>query len=132
MNTFQVLGLVFCGSFAVGVLISTLRHRMGVRIGVAWLLLWVSAAVAIARPEVTVTVARALGIARGADLVFYLAILAMFVGFFAVYAKFRQLERDLTTLVRQLALGEGVGEHPSSEEPASEDESTRTGLRRDA
>lgn len=116
MNAFQVLGLAFCGFFALGVLVSTLRHRLGARIGMAWLLLWVSAGVAIARPELTVRVARALGIARGADLVFYLAILAMFVGFFAVYAKFRRLEGDLTALVRQLALREASGKEVASHE----------------
>lgn len=124
MNTFQVLGLALCGSFAIGVLVSTLRHRMGARVGAAWLLLWVSAGVAIARPELTVSVARALGIARGADLVFYLAILAMFVGFFAVYAKFRRLERDVTALVRQLALREASGEGSTGDERSAGHERT--------
>jgi hypothetical protein len=118
MNTFQVLGLAICGSFAIGVLLSMLHHRIGARVGVAWLLLWVTAGVAIARPELTVTVARALGIARGADLVFYFAILAMFIGFFAVYTKFRRVENDITTLVRQLTLREALDEHGPTEEPA--------------
>jgi hypothetical protein len=120
MNAFQILGLALCGFFAVGVLVSTVRHRMSGRIGAAWLLLWVSAGAAIARPELTVRVARVLGIARGADLVFYLAILAMFVGFFAVYAKFRRLEGDLTALVRQLALREASGEASAEEPPGRE------------
>ena len=125
MTIFQVLGLTICGSFAIGILLSTLRHRIGPRVGVAWLLLWVTAGVAIARPELTVTVARALGIARGADLVFYFAILAMFVGFFAMYMKFRRIESEITTLVRRLALKEasdddvqGSDDHRPTHEPA--------------
>lgn len=116
MTVFQILGLAFCGLFAAGVLVSTLRHRMGPRIGAAWLLLWVSAGAAIARPELTVRVARAVGIARGADLVFYIAILAMFVGFFAVYARFRRMEGEITALVRQLALREASGREVASHE----------------
>ena len=48
--------------------------------------------------------AQPLGIARGADLVFYCAILAMFIGFFMVYVRLRRLETTLTKLTRHLAL----------------------------
>lgn len=118
MTAFQVLGLSLCGVLAAGILLSTLRHRIGAWVGTAWLLLWVASGVAIARPELTVAVARALGIARGADLVFYFAILAMFVGFFAVYLKFRRIEGEITTLVRLLALREASGDHEPTGEPA--------------
>ena len=43
--------------------------------GVLGILFWSAAAIAIARPDLTSLVANAVGINRGADLVFYLAIL---------------------------------------------------------
>ena len=40
----------------------------------------------------------------GADLVFYCAILGTFAGFFVMFLRFRRLERDLTRIVRQVAI----------------------------
>lgn len=104
MSTFQIVGLALSGAFAAYVLRSILQRRLSWASGGGWLLLWMSAGIAIARPELTVAGARAVGIARGADLVFYCAILAMFVGFFAVFARMRRLEGALTVLVRDLAI----------------------------
>jgi len=48
------------------------------------------------------------GIERGADFVFYCAILMMFVGFFLMYSRMRRMESSLTKLVRQLAIASPV------------------------
>ena len=74
---------------------ATVRPTRGLR---------VTATIAIAQPETTVAAARLLGITRGADLVFYLAILGMIIGFFAVYLGLRRLEGEITSLVRNIAL----------------------------
>lgn len=48
--------------------------------------------------------ANLLGIGRGADLLVYLLVLA-FIGFVATtFRRFRQMEADMTTMARQLAL----------------------------
>ena len=65
--------------------------------------------------------ARWLGIGRGADLVSYLAIGVMFVGFFVTYVRLRALRRELTLLVRRVALhqaGGGEGERSAEETDA--------------
>jgi len=96
---FAVLGI----SFAV-TLTLTVRRAIAPKVGFAWGLLWVAAAVAIARPEITADVARLLGIGRGTDLVLYFAILGMVFGFFAMYVRMRRIESDLTKIVRELAI----------------------------
>ena len=106
MTRFQIVAISLAGGFAILSLAAVFRHWIGTRSGLAWFLLWSSAALAVAFPDLTVLVARMLGIARGADLVFYCAILGMFVGFFAVYVKLRRLERTLTLIVRHIALVE--------------------------
>lgn len=108
MNYFQIIGLGLSAGFALLVLLATLGGRLGRRSGTAWLLLWLAAGTAIARPQLTVVVARALGIDRGADLIFYLAILAMFVGFFFVFVRLRRLDEGLTRVVRHLAIDEAT------------------------
>jgi hypothetical protein len=117
VTTFQVAGIALAASFATVSLVATLRHRIGPRSGVGWVALWAAAGAAIAYPQLTVVVAETLGITRGADLVFYCAILGMFVGFFAVYIRLRELDRNITLLVRRQAL-----EHPTppSENPSAD------------
>ncbi len=106
MNAFQILGISLCSSFALLIVLGVIRRRLRPLPGLAWTALWVAAAVAIARPGLTVVVAQTLGIQRGADLIFYFAILGMFVGFFLVYVRLRRLDKGLTTVVRRLAIAE--------------------------
>ena len=104
MTSFQWIAFLVLGSLFTVTLTLTVRRRLAPRVGLAWGLLWIAAAVAIARPELTAAVARALGIGRGADLVLYFAILGMVFGFFAVYVRLRRIESDLTKIVRELAI----------------------------
>lgn len=106
MTTFQTIGLPLVAIFALLTIVATWRHAINARAGVAWLLVWIAAAAAIARPSLTVTVAHLLGIGRGADLVLYCAILAMLGGFFLGYVRFKRLEREITRLVRHIAVSE--------------------------
>lgn len=56
------------------------------------------------RPDWSTIVARALGVGRGADLLFYIAHLAFAYIAFAYYLKFKAVESQLTRIVRTLAL----------------------------
>ena len=104
MNGFQVLGIGFSLFVVLLVAAALLRRWVARGTGVFWLLIWCAAAGAIAFPQSTALVARTLGISRGADLVFYCAILAMMAGFFLVYARLRRLEASVTELTRYLAI----------------------------
>jgi len=69
-----------------------------------WGLLWIAAAFAIFKPEITSEFAVALGITRGADLVMYLAVLAGIVVTRYFYSRTRRLENLVTELARQIAM----------------------------
>jgi hypothetical protein len=69
-----------------------------------WGLLWIAAAFAIFKPEITSEFAVALGITRGADLVMYLAVLAGIVVTRYFYNRYRRLETTLTAIVRDRAI----------------------------
>lgn len=104
MTTFQLIGLfVLACLFFVSVR-NMLPGRGRFGVSFAWSLIWVLGAVALVEPGTTVLVARWLGIGRGADLVFYVGVLVMTIGFFVVYLRIRQLERSLTQLVRRVAI----------------------------
>ena len=108
MNGFQVLSLSIAALFCLIVMIGLSKRRIALGSALLWLALWIGAAVAIINPDWTRLVAQFLGIDRGADLVFYSAILAMLIGFFLVYAKLRKLEQAVTTIVREVAIDEAI------------------------
>lgn len=125
LNNFQILALLLSGTFLTLVVAGMAQRRLGWRSGLAWSLLWVTTALLVTFPQTTVVVAGWLGITRGADLVFYFSILAMFVGFFLVFLRLRRIDRHLTEIVRTVALldpkrpGEAPeeGNEPPSGEP---------------
>lgn len=83
-----------------------------------WCLVWLTGATAIIRYDFTMILARKLGIGRGADLLLYCAVGVMMVGFMMVYIRLRRIRREITLIVRHLALKEapdglGPGEQES-------------------
>ncbi len=71
-----------------------------------WCIVWLTGAAAIFRPDLSMTLARKLGIGRGADLLLYCAVGGMIVGFMMVYIRLRRIRREITLIVRHLALKE--------------------------
>jgi hypothetical protein len=104
MTTFQWITIPLLLALFAGSAAATVRRRLSLRAGFLWSLLWLAAASAIAWPQLTVRVATLLGIGRGADLVLYLAVVGMFIGFFLVFLRLRRIENNLTKIVRQIAV----------------------------
>jgi len=106
MTPFQILAISGLTVVVILTIRAVARKKISPAAGVFWLALWIGGAIAIGWPAITVEVARALGIARGADLVSYLSILAMLVGFFLLNLRIRRMESQITAIVRELALNE--------------------------
>lgn len=70
----------------------------------AWSVVWIAAAIVVARPEATTTVAQFLGVGRGADLILYAAVITLLILVFQLHVAHHKLERQLTELVRRDAL----------------------------
>ena len=104
MTPFQILAISGLTVVVILTIRAVARKKISPAAGVSWLTLWIAGAIAIGWPAITVEVAQALGIARGADLVSYLSILAMLVGFFWLNLRIRRMESQITTVVRELAL----------------------------
>ncbi|MGD8859785.1 MAG: DUF2304 domain-containing protein [Myxococcales bacterium] len=104
MNAFQYLVLLLLLVLGLQTLRGVLRGQMRKRIALFWLLIWSGAAVVVSAPRLTIVVARFVGIGRGADLVLYASVLLTLVGFFYIYTRFRRLDRQITLLVRRLAV----------------------------
>lgn len=77
-------------------------------------ILWLSVTVTLLRPGITITVARALGIGRGADLVLYVFIIGSLGAVLYFYGRVVKLESAITVLVRHVALQDKANTKPGS------------------
>lgn len=102
MNGFQILALLVLGPASIWSLYSGARH--GRRKQLLLTLVFGTALFFILRPGLATAAARFLGIGRGADLVTYLAALAV-VGCYALIFTFeRRIRIQITELTRAIAL----------------------------
>ena len=125
MNLFQTLALVAIAALFVLTLVAAVRGWATRRDALLWALLWLVAGVAIMWPGVTKVIANALGIGRGADLVLYCAVVVMMLGFLMVYVRLRRIRREMTLLVRELAMRDAVSEGKPRSDEATEPRSNQ-------
>lgn len=104
--TLPVLALLFLRDGA-GLLLHQPRFRRD-RV-IRWLV-WTAAFTAIADPALTSDVANAIGIQRGTDLVLYIFVLSFMGTAFFFYAENLRLNRQLTDIVRHIAVKEAQKE----------------------
>jgi hypothetical protein len=104
MTVIQILLTLFA-VFGFGAAVSRFRRGgIGVRQLALWTLLWVAVLAVVLRPETASEIARSLGVGRGADVVVYLSIAALFYLQFRLFARVEDQERQITKLARELAL----------------------------
>lgn len=106
MTPFQWLAITILGGLLLWELARLARGVSGRLFWLVRCLVWLAAAAAIARPDWVQGFASAIGIGRGADVVLYLSVLALPAVAFYFYARTVRLQRQVTELVRHLALAE--------------------------
>ncbi len=104
MNLFQQLALTAFAVLLVVDLIRLWRGSTGRRAWLARSAIYLATATAIAYPGLTQAVAQAIGIGRGTDVVLYLFVLVLIGVSFYFYSRTADLQRQLTDVVRHLAL----------------------------
>ncbi len=84
------------------------RREMSLRRILFWSLPWLAVAVVMLSPELADAIAVRLGVvtATGVDFLVYIAVGLLFYGFFRLYIRLDRAERDLTRLVRHIAIRE--------------------------
>lgn len=113
VNSFQIIALAVLAILFVGTLLAA--HKWIGRRGAAfWCLVWIAAGVAVVWPDLTTQIAKKLGVSRGLNLLVYTSVVVMLVGFMMIYARLRKLRRDMTLLVRELAIRDAEAERPAA------------------
>ena len=104
MSVIQII-LVAIAVFGFGAAVASYRRgNLGLKQMMLWTLLWGAIAIIVIRPETASEAARRLGVGRGADVVVYLSIAALFYLQFRLFARVEDQERQITRLARELAL----------------------------
>jgi small membrane protein len=112
MSWFQILALSALGMLVLSDLLTVPSARGSRLLKLSRMGVWLAAGVAIAIPDIIQRLARLVGIDRGADLVLYLFILTFLWVSFYFYSRYVRLQRQLTELVRQMALRGACEGHP--------------------
>lgn len=106
MTGIQIVLVAFVAFALLGTVARFRRgHLSSVQL-VLWFVLWVAVGVVAVRPETSSALARYVGVGRGADLIVYLALIALFYLQFRMFAKIETLEREITSIVRKDAIDE--------------------------
>lgn len=104
MLFFQILGSIFI-AFAVNRIVSRYRQELLPKSEmIVWCVFWALVATAIWWPHGTDVIAQLLGVSRGADVIFAASIAVIFYLLFGILSHISRLQRELTQLVRSLAI----------------------------
>ena len=71
-----------------------------------WIVVWLAVITVSFIPNLTTRVSNLFGIGRGMDLITYMSIIILFYLIFRVYVKTESLEKNITKLIREIALDE--------------------------
>jgi len=99
---------LFIVAFSLFAIARTLRQFRRGKLTIAFLLLWILFWVAVGGvvliPQTTNTLAHIVGVGRGVDAIMYVSIIALFYGLFRMLVRIEEVEREITKLVRRLAI----------------------------
>ena len=111
MLLIQVLTVLFA-LFALTRVVSRFRKRViGPSEFLFWVAFWVAVSVLVTEPSTTQWFAHILGVGRGADAVFYVALVGLCYGVFRLQLKLRGQQHETTQLVRKLAIERARKDH---------------------
>ena len=104
LSLYQIIGSIIG---IIAIILALLRFKEGkMTIGMLslWILLWIGVIYVSLFPESTNFFAVAAGIGRGLDVVLILGLFGCYYLIFKIYTMIENMEKEITQLVRELAL----------------------------
>jgi len=106
MSLIQFFLIVFAVFAITRTFIQFKKGKLTLAMLFLWILFWVIVGVVVLLPNTTNTLARFVGVGRGVDVIMYVAIIALFYLVFRLFVMIEDTEREITRLVRTLAVKE--------------------------
>lgn len=104
MSLIQFILLVIIAAAAFGAIRQFRQGGLSVRRLIVWITLWIAAAMIVILPQTATLIANIVGVGRGSDFIIYLSIVGLAYLVFRLFVKIEDMEREITRLVRELAL----------------------------
>ncbi len=100
----QLLVTVVSGFVVLKTIQKFRRKEIPLFLAVSWSLFWILGIIVVWQPSLTDKLASLLQVGRGADAILYLSLVAIFYLIFKLFMKFERFDKDLTALVREVAI----------------------------
>lgn len=111
--------LIFVGWMVLRLIKRAHRRELGGGEVITWAMFWLVLLLAAWFPHATDVAAQWFGVGRGADLLIFLSIIALFAFVSSLISRVRKVEHDITTVVRETALRNVAGDAPSTPRTAN-------------
>lgn len=106
MMYLQVLVTIFVAFILFKLFVQKQKNKISLFSLIFWSMLWLAVLVVFWEPDTTSYLANILGIGRGADLVIYISILAIFYLMFRIFVRLNKIESEITKVVREDAIND--------------------------
>ncbi|NPA63144.1 MAG: DUF2304 family protein [Methanococci archaeon] len=104
MEPIQIFGVVFA-LFALSRVIMQIKKRnINIDEGIFWIFIWSSVVIFLLFPECFGYLANFLGVGRGTDALIYISMVVLFYLIYRLYSKVDALEKQITHIVREIAI----------------------------
>jgi hypothetical protein len=104
MELIQIVGVIFALFALSRVVLQLKRRSISFNEGLFWIFIWSLVVIFLIFPEFFGYVAEFLGVSRGVDALMYISIVVLFYLIYRLYAKIDNLERQITHIVREIAI----------------------------
>ncbi|ADC68885.1 Protein of unknown function DUF2304 [Methanocaldococcus sp. FS406-22] len=104
MELIQIVGVIFALFALSRVVLQLKRRSISFNEGLFWIFIWSLVVIFLIFPEFFGYVAEFLGVGRGVDALMYISIVVLFYLIYRLYAKIDALERQITHIVREIAI----------------------------
>jgi len=104
LSAIQVLIVIFAVFAVSRVYIKVKARDIPKTWAIVWAFVWIGTAIVALLPQTTDLMAVRVGIGRGADLLVYISIMALFFIAFRLVVKAESTQQEITKLVRAVAL----------------------------
>ncbi len=104
LTVIQIVLLALIVFFISRVFLRAKEKVIPIKTAVFWMLIWSAALVGVILPKTTTQIAGVFGVGRGVDVIVYVSLVLLFYLVFRLYVMIEDVRREITILVRQIAL----------------------------
>ena len=106
MQPIQIIAIIFALFALSRVILRAKDKKLTTKEFIFWLFIWIALIIIAFFPEVSIFFADMFGLRRGMDLLIFASIGILFYLVFRLYIKLEEQEREITKVVREIAIKE--------------------------